>query len=272
MNKKFEPWAKWFASWESRQQAIPWGEAKGLTTAERAAIAPSIAVFQLGESSDGRNFYGKAVACAQERNAPAYAAALRDFIREENRHAALLGRLMDQEGMPRRKRSGSDGLFRFVRHVLPLRLSHRTLLTAEFVAVPYYRALAKASGSAILKTICKQILQDETQHIAFQSLAIRELSPGGRIRRWLEAGYARMALELALDLVWWGHSDLLQRGGYSFGDFRREAIEQLEWAGRMVAGLERIPEPIAAEAVVADLGVLQDTAQDFPHLNLDNHA
>lgn len=264
MNQKFEPWAKWFANWESRQQAIPWGAAKGLTTAERAAIAPSIAIFQLGESSDGRNLYGKVVACAQARNAPAYAAAMRDFIREENRHAALLGRLMDQEGMPRLKRSGTDGFFRFVRHVMPLRLAHRTLLTAEFVAVPYYQALAKASSSAILKTICQQILDDEAHHIAFQSLAIRTLSPGGRIRRWLEAGYARLALELALDLVWWGHSDLLQRGGFQFGDFRRAAIEQLEWSGRMVAGIDPIPEPKPSKSVLHQGDVVQDTARDFP--------
>jgi hypothetical protein len=243
MNSKFEPWAKWFATWETRQQAIPWGQAKGLTTAERATIGPSIAIFQLGESSDGRNLYGKAVGWAQAHDAPAYAAAMRDFIREENRHAAYLGRLMDQEGMPRIRHNGGDTFFRFIRHLAPLRLSHRTLLTAEFIAVPYYRALHQASSSAVLKTICKQILEDEARHIAFQSLCIHTLSPGGRIRRWLEAGYARVALELALDLVWWSHSELLRQGGYDFGHFRREAIEQLEWAAAMIAGRSPIPTP-----------------------------
>jgi hypothetical protein len=243
MNDKFQPWANWFASWEARQRPIPWGNAKGLTTAERAAIAPAIAAFQLGESSDGRNLYGKALAWSQAHDAPAFAAALRDFIREENRHAALLGKLMDQEGMPRLRRSRTDGFFRFVRHVLPLRLSHRTLLTAEFIAVPFYRALAQASSSAVLKTICQQILDDEAQHIAFQAQVIHTLSPGGRIRRWLEAGYGRVALELAMDLVWFSHSELLRRGGYDFARFRREAVVEFESAASMISGMTSIPRP-----------------------------
>lgn len=268
INSKFEPWAEWFAEWEGRQQAIPWGQAKGLTTAERAAIAPSIAVFQLGESSDGRNLYGKVLAYAQVRQAPAYAAAMRDFIREENRHAALLGRFMDQEAMPRIRHNRSDAFFRFVRHVLPLRLSHRTLLTAELMAVPYYRALAQSSSSAILKTICKQILADEAQHVAFQSLAIRTLSPGGRIRRWLEGCYARITLELALDMVWWGHSDLLQRGGYGFGQFRRETIEQFDWANRMIAGQEAIPDPKQSDTLQRSKDVAPDAVHDNPSTHL----
>lgn len=232
----FEAWATWYAQWESRQLPIPWGSGKGLTSAERAVVGPSIAEFQLGESSDGRNFYRKVVRYAMKRRWPAYTHAIRDFIREENRHAALLGRLMEQEEIPQLKRSKTDGLFRLLRHCVPLRFSHRILLSAELIAVPYYRALSRASSSAVLKAICEQILADEARHIAFQSHVLQQMRSRWGLRRRLETVCTRIALELALDLVWWDHSDLLQRGGYGFGQLREETLEQYYWSVAMERG------------------------------------
>ena len=239
----FEIWADWYGNWKGRQAEIPWQQHKALTMAERLAIQDSIAEFQLGESSDGKLFFAAAVGYAGKSGDASFAEAIRDFIREENRHSEMLGRFMDLEGISRIKHSRVDGIFRRIRHMASHVVSHRILVTAEFIAVPYYRALSKATCSPVLNAICKQILEDEARHIAFQAAAIRALSSGGTVKKSLHHSFSRLLLEIALDVVWWNHSDVMRRGGYTFGKMRAEAIEQFDWCMGMVANEIPIQNP-----------------------------
>lgn len=56
------------------------------------------------------------------------------------------------------------------------------LLTAETIAMVYYRRLKDATHSPILQTICEQILRDEAQHINFQSSLLYKIR---RVHSWL---------------------------------------------------------------------------------------
>ena len=54
MITKFEHWEKWFFDNGGNQPDMHWDENHPLLPEEKAAIAASVAMFQRGESSDGK--------------------------------------------------------------------------------------------------------------------------------------------------------------------------------------------------------------------------
>jgi hypothetical protein len=242
--ESFTAWANWFREYQDRQLPIEWDRFERIPDNIHATIASSVAQFQLGESSEARNLKAKVAKFVKRGGDKAYQEAIEWFIFEENRHSRLLGRFMSLENMPKSTSQFTDRVFRLARHNVGLRHALFILLSAELIAVPYYRALQNATNSPILTTICKQILLDEETHIRFQSKAIQMLQ--GRLsktRRKADYLVARALLEVALDIVWFNHSDLLLLGGYHFSDLRRESLEQFHHAWAMINGKILNPAP-----------------------------
>jgi hypothetical protein len=243
-NLPFSAWVRWFEAFEGRQTPIPRPDGPELTLAQKRLISSSISQFQLGESSEARNLLAKAGRYAARTGDDSYPAALIHFIREENRHAAMLGNFMDREGIKRTKKHWMDGMFRFIRHQVGLRSSLTILLTAELIAVPYYTALRQATTSTVLSAICNQILTDESTHIRFQSLALKTLAQNRSSRqRKADDIFARFCLEIALDIVWFSHGSVLQAGGYDYPTFRQTCLTQLRLSRAMVSGELPIEDP-----------------------------
>lgn len=243
-NLPFSAWVRWFENFKSRQQPIPRPSGPELSPEESRLIGSSIRQFQLGESSEARNLLAKAGRYAAKSGDISYPSALIHFIREENRHASLLGQFMDREGIPRAKKHWMDGMFRFIRHQAGLRSSLTILLTAEFIAIPYYTALGEATKSTVLAAICKQILSDESTHIRFQSLALKVLAqPRNKRRRKADDVFARICLEIALDMVWFSHGRVIQAGGYDYPAYRQTCLQQFRWSRAMVRGELPIETP-----------------------------
>lgn len=199
--------------------AIPWTDAPQLTAAERRAVAASVQEFQLGESSEGHHLRGLARDHAEHTGDPEYARAMELFIREEQRHAAELGRFLDQEGVPRRTATLTDGIFRRVRTLAGLETMLRTLLCAELVSQVYYVALREATRSPALRAICVRILRDEAAHVRFhcERLALLQRSRSALRRRGVLLLH-RALFACTLAVVWLGHGRALRAGG--FGAFR----------------------------------------------------
>ncbi|MEM7038079.1 MAG: ferritin-like domain-containing protein, partial [Bacteroidota bacterium] len=219
----FRQWAAYFQAADTRRLDIPWTATYRLTPQEKALIGRSVRQFQLGESSDGRHLKRKVLRECRRMHDAAYWHAIHAFIKEEHVHAADLGRWMALEDIAPARKHWLDGLFRGLRHRLPLTHSVTLLLTAELIAVPYYTALGRATASPILNTICKQILQDEARHIDFQAVALRHLLARRKgLRRRTHRVFARAAQEVAVDLVWFGHGDVLRAGGLGYRDFRNQ--------------------------------------------------
>ena len=108
-------WLEYFEVNAALPDEIPWGREDSLRDEEMAAIGRSMATFQLGESSDGQSLSAASEACARRfgwRQLPLVTAF---FIREEQNHAALLGRYMDKHGIPRLNREWTDQIFRRLR-------------------------------------------------------------------------------------------------------------------------------------------------------------
>lgn len=66
--------------------------------------------------SDGAHLAASADRYATATDDPAYRDVIDLFIREEQRHGALLGQILDDAGIPRRRADWGDTLFRRLRY------------------------------------------------------------------------------------------------------------------------------------------------------------
>src|SRR5271156_803126 len=147
-------WVRYFRANAESLLAVPWQRGAELTALEKADIAESVQIFQLGESSEGRHFLKCAQDYAARAGDPAYVEAIRLFIREEQRHARDLGRFLTAAAVPLLRRSWPDTVFRWLRHGVRLESSIMVVLVAEVIAMVYYDALGRATRSAVLRRIC----------------------------------------------------------------------------------------------------------------------
>ncbi|MCI0675749.1 MAG: ferritin-like domain-containing protein [Phycisphaerales bacterium] len=219
----------------NRQSLAPMpNPADHLPDHERQLIAKSIAEFQLGESSEGKHLIRAAKAYAKRHSDPDYVVAIGLFIAEENRHARDLGRFMDSHGIERNRRTIADAIFRQLRRLAGLDTSISVLVTAEIIAQVYYRALRDATGSPVLKALCRQILRDEKAHVQFQCerLAIIRRKRGAAFNLWSRTLH-RLLMIGAILVVWHNHGPVLRGARFSFRGFTRNTLRYAERAFRI---------------------------------------
>ena len=218
-------WCSYFLVNRPEADELPWGDTHVLTAADRRAIAKSIAQFQLGEGAEGRRLQERGRQYALQVGDTHFSQALALFVREEQRHSADLGRFMDLQGLPRLSKHWVDSIFRRLRLLAGLELCLRVLVTAEIIAVPYYRALGSATASDLLSAISGRILEDEAGHLKFQSSMLARL---GCDRKPLVSGLVwrlhRLFLVGTCLVVWLDHGRVFRAAGYSFEDFALEAL------------------------------------------------
>ncbi|MGQ0600949.1 MAG: ferritin-like domain-containing protein [Anaerolineales bacterium] len=156
-------WQTYFENNKTRRVAIPWEQGIFVEPSLRAPLTLSLQKFQLGESGEGR----KLKQCAAATGDPAYINAIHLFIEEEQRHSALLARILQSLGAPLLQRHWTNYAFVLLRHLVGLKLEVIILLTAEMIAKRYYRALHEGIRDPVLRTVFGQIRKDEEGHISF---------------------------------------------------------------------------------------------------------
>lgn len=194
-----------------------------ITDDEYRRIAGSIATFQLGEQSEGRTLLRFAEKFAARRNLPALPAVTALFIKEEQHHAAQLRSFMLANGIPLKQRSWTDSIFRVLRKLAGFEAAVTVLVTAEMIGFVYYRALARATGSRCLKTICRAMCADESLHLRYETqllMTIRgQRSPlRRRFIEWLH----RCLLSISACVVFHDHRRVLKHVGYDLISFTRD--------------------------------------------------
>jgi len=160
-----------------------------------------------------------------------FAAALDIFIKEEQQHSRYLSAFMESQSIPLLEKHWLDTVFRRQRGLAGLELSLTVLVTAELIAVPYYRALRGATGSPILKLICTRILEDEASHLKFQAfmLARVPVARPAALRRTLGELHWLFLLGTIV-VVWFEHREVFQAAGYNFRRFKNETLfEFSDW-------------------------------------------
>src|SRR5262249_32741602 len=162
-------WLAYFRRNAARPRPISWEAGAQVSAAEIAVVGRSLQAWQLGETSDGRHLVAAAARYAARVGDPAYLSVVELFVREEQRHSALLGRFLDMAGAGRIAADWGDTLFRTVRYFLTdMEIWTTPVVMVETLATIYYNAIRCATRSRVLREVCAQILADEGPHIQFQ--------------------------------------------------------------------------------------------------------
>ncbi len=201
-------WMDWFEQNRLGRPEPEWHVPCPTAPEARAALARSLAHFQLGESGDGQHLL--AAARKTWPDDAAYLAALETFLGEEHAHAALLARLVERHGGVLVRRHWTHGAFRVVRQIFGARWELQVLATAEIVGAAYYRILHRRSRDPVLEQACALILRDEAGHLAFHLDRF-----GTEQADWLPLARSIWATQFQLLLLavsaaaWWDHRHAL---------------------------------------------------------------
>jgi hypothetical protein len=179
--------------------------------------------WQLGETSDGSHLLRAARKYAARFNDPEYVDAIALFIKEEQKHGSNLGRYIDLIGEKRLKRDWGDMLFRKIRYFnTSMELWTITVIIVESAAQVFYQALHDATRCTLLKSICSDILIDESFHIRFQNERLYRMFHSKSLLSKITSmlGYAAIFFG-TLNAVWIGHRRAFKTGGISQPEYYR---------------------------------------------------
>ena len=140
-------WKEYFQKNESSRLRLDFSEEPPLTKKEKQRILPSIASFQIGEHSDGKNLKKATEAFTGQFGELEYPETMHLFIREENNHSSYLAEFMNYHCLPLRTKMLLDSIFRRFRKTGGILTETITLVTAEIIALSYYTALHDVTES-----------------------------------------------------------------------------------------------------------------------------
>ena len=213
-------WLNHFEYHAQHPRCVPSGLSDALTCEERNLIASSIATFQLGEQSEGISLLGAARRFGHHRALPELERITALFIREEQRHAALLREFAVDHAIPLKKHDWTDVAFRGVRRLAGFELCLHVLIVAELIGNVYYRALETATGCQRLKVLCRTLVADELAHVAFESELLRTLhATKSSAARYAIRSLHRGFFACVAGVVWVTHGRLLRHVGYDLPAF-----------------------------------------------------
>lgn len=133
---------------------------------EMQSIAYSLAIFQLGESGEGRiaKEIDKTILFGID---DFYREALKLFVKEEGRHARILGECIRALKGELIKSNWTEKLFHLGRRLLGIRLKLMVLLAAEVVGICFYKKLSEKIPNGFIKSALLEIVKDEEKHLKF---------------------------------------------------------------------------------------------------------
>ena len=163
MKNNMQCWLNYFEHNRLNKPTVPWENGIHVESHLREPLVRSLQKFQLGESGEGRNLKRHAAATGDT----IYAAAINLFIKEEQEHARLMGKILRELNAPLLKSHWSDWCFVSLRHLFGLHQELMVLLLPEMIAKCYFRALHEGTRDPVLRAVFTQIAQDEDGHLAF---------------------------------------------------------------------------------------------------------
>ena len=158
-----QKWLNYFEQNQKNRAAVPWEKGIQVELHLYTPLIRSLQKFQLGESGEGR----KLKRDAQKTGDTTYAAAIDLFIKEEQEHSRLMGKILKQLNAPLLQSHWSDWCFVSLRHLFGLYQELMVLLLPEMIASRYFRALQAGTNDTVLRAVFAQIARDEDGHLAF---------------------------------------------------------------------------------------------------------
>ena len=209
------PWSRWRAHFErNRARALPPTDtARELPPAKAAALAWSLARFQIGETGEGR-IVGAVAASPMAGIDDDYRRALALFIEEEGRHARILGELVDRLGGQLLTTTWTERMFVWARRLVGIRCKLLTMFAAEVIGIGFYGALGAALPPGATRRALEQIARDERAHLRFHRRFFEIQAPNGWRRALFLVAWFLLASAAAL-VVLWDHRRTLRTLGIS---------------------------------------------------------
>lgn len=222
-------WVKYFEYNNANLLKLDFNKNNELTSEEIELITPSIKAFQIGEGSQGKHLSKVAKKFANKTNYLKYEKIMRWFILEENRHSQTLKKYMDIYNIKSIKSIWIDNIFRALRKMMGLECEIIILVTAEMIALSYYTALSNATDSKLLKTICKQMLNDELKHVVLQSDTLHRISEHrNNILNSIIRTIRKIVMKITCFIVWHKYKKLFIKGDYLYKKFNKDCLEYLK--------------------------------------------
>lgn len=225
----FSDWKQYFLINRDHFDHLDHESPDELTSAEKQLIGSSIAQFQKGELSEGKNLKRRADQYSRSQCDMAYSDTITLFVKEEQRHAMVLAQFMRKHNIPLIRQHWVDDVFKGLRRYLSFELGIIVLLAAEIISSVYYRGLFHATKSVLLRDICSQILRDEELHINFQSFTLRTMNEGRpRAFQFAVRQVQRLLLMGTIAVVWLHHGRVMKAGGIDLFNFAKRCTLELE--------------------------------------------
>ena len=221
-------WVDYFYQ-KAPEPILPWGDGVRLSGAEKRAVIASIQQFQLGEGASGARMLECAQRFSRETGDLGLIAALKLFLREEQRHSKTLARFLQIENTPCLGKHWIHSVFRWLRGMAGLELHLKVLVTAEVLARPYYAALRDATSSPLLRSICQRIFEEERAHLRFQAFVLsRFQNRHRRLSQALIKTSHAVLLASTATLVWAEHRAVFTSAGRTFRQFWEETWREFD--------------------------------------------
>jgi hypothetical protein len=209
-------WLKYFEDNRDHRPPIPWETGVNVPSAVRKAFVRSLQKFQIGESGEGRHLRKLSAATGDAQ----YAAAMELFVREEQRHAALMAGILTRLNAPLLTSDWTDHCFVFMRHLSGLQTELLVVLLPEMIARVYFDVLRRGFSNPAMQAVFTQIVRDEAGHLAFHADFLNGVfSKLSFPHRMAVQTLWHMAFRLVCLVVYYDHGPLLRRLGIPAREF-----------------------------------------------------
>ncbi len=230
------------------QQRVDWEIQPNITSEEKENILYSLKAWQLGETSEGKHLLAAATKHAKKIGDENYIAAIKLFIKEEQKHGNNLGKYIDAIGEKRTKSDWGDTIFRKLRYFnTSMELWTITVIIVEYAAQVFYQSLHDATDCKLLKSICNDIIIDEAHHIKFQNERLFTIFHSKSLYNKIFSVTWYCLLFLGtIHAVWFGHGKALKAGGVNKKEFMRQMYYKFFNSIKFIHQSDKMATPMVA--------------------------
>ncbi len=213
-----------------------WGAPRALDERRRAALAATLAQYQLGDGGGPCRLIARDAEILRAADGE-----IREVIdlwfAEEAEHSRLLAGAVRRLGGTFVTDSFAFRLFNRCRRAFGAQFEMLVLLIVEIVSTAYYRIVREHCGDEPVRQMCRLILRDEAGHVTFHRERLASLHPAGPSILWTSTFYLLGAA--CAVFLWLSHGRWLRPLGAT-------ARELFAMSGRGLVQFRRRLEPTRA--------------------------
>ncbi|MCB1190344.1 MAG: ferritin-like domain-containing protein [Leptospiraceae bacterium] len=215
-NKSSNAWKKWLEYFsENAKRSIPEPFFMPLPYRPRKVnvLLRSLAIFQLGETGEGRivKEIQKKHLRGTDKN---FNQCISYFIKEEGRHARLLGLCIQSLNGKLLSKNWSATLFTKLRRLIGIRAKLFMLAVAEVIGFSFYSSFYNRLPKSHLSCILSEIAKDEEKHLLFHAEFFQNHFRSRYFKKLFLLIWC-MAVSVVVELVLWNHRKTFSEFGIS---------------------------------------------------------